>query len=98
MGKPISLRGVFPPIPTPFDGDGDLAISALIDNIQRWNEHDLSGYVVLGSNGEGVYLSMEEKVRVWHAARRAIPEGKLLRRRRAPMWFSWSLLTTMDPR
>jgi 4-hydroxy-2-oxoglutarate aldolase len=34
--------------------------------------------VVLGSNGEGVFLSREEKVEVWEHARRAIPSDKLL--------------------
>ncbi|MGD8627074.1 MAG: dihydrodipicolinate synthase family protein [Anaerolineae bacterium] len=74
----ISLEGVFPPIPTPFDASGEVAYGALADNLARWNEYDLAGYVVLGSNGEGVLLNDEEKVRVWRAARQAIPAGKLL--------------------
>lgn len=74
----ISLNGVFPPIPTPFDAQGDVAYDALVANLERWSQHNLAGYVVLGSNGEGVYLSSEEKVRVWEAAREAIPEEQLL--------------------
>jgi 4-hydroxy-2-oxoglutarate aldolase len=74
----ISLRGVFPPIPTPFDPAGDVDCVALVENLDRWNQHDLTGYVVLGSNGEGVLLAEEEKVRVWAAARDAIPQDKLL--------------------
>lgn len=74
----LSLSGVFPPIPTPFDAQGDIAIEALVDNIQRWNEHDLSGYVVLGSNGEAGFLAEEEKLHVWEAARRVIPADKLM--------------------
>ena len=74
----LSLSGVFPPIPTPFDTEGDIAIEALVDNLQRWNEHDLSGYVVLGSNGEAGFLAEEEKLRVWEAARQAIPSDKLM--------------------
>lgn len=74
----LSLHGVFPPIPTPFDAQGDIAYAALVENIERWNQCDLAGYVVLGSNGEGVYLTEEEKVRVWEVARQAIPAGKLL--------------------
>lgn len=76
--RTITLEGVFPPIPTPFDGEGDIAGEMLIENLERWNEYDLAGYVVLGSNGESVYLTVEEKVRVWETARRAIPEEKLL--------------------
>lgn len=74
----ISLRGVFPPIPTPFDRNGEVHHQALVENLERWNEYDLAGYVVLGSNGEGVYLDAQEKVPVWETARRAIPSGKLL--------------------
>lgn len=74
----LELSGVFPPIPTPFDASGDVDHEALTANLERWNQYDLAGYVVLGSNGEGVYLSTEEKVRVWETARRAIPAGKLL--------------------
>ena len=60
----ISLNGVFPPIPTPFDAEGDIATQKLIENIERWNQYDLSGYVVLGSNGEAGFLSEEEKLKV----------------------------------
>jgi 4-hydroxy-2-oxoglutarate aldolase len=76
--KTISLRGVFPPIPTPFDGEGQVHLEALADNLQRWNGYDLAGYVVLGSNGEAAYLTEEEKVPVWKAARSAIPSSKLM--------------------
>ena len=79
MNNPIiSLSGIFPPIPTPFDADGDIATQELIENIERWNQYDLSGYVVLGSNGEAGFLSVEEKLHVWKTARRAIPSDKLM--------------------
>lgn len=74
----VSFRGVFPPIPTPFDVEGDVHYQALAENLERWNQYGLAGYVVLGSNGEGVLLAEEEKVRVWETARQAIPTGKLL--------------------
>jgi 4-hydroxy-2-oxoglutarate aldolase len=79
MNRPtIALNGVFPPIPTPFDGRGDIVREMLIENLRRWNQHDLAGYVVLGSNGESVYLTAEEKVEVWRTARQSIPAEKLL--------------------
>lgn len=76
--EPINLRGVFPPIPTPFAADGEVDVDALCANLARWNAYDLTGYIVLGSNGEGPLLDFEEKKRVWGAARGAIPAGKLL--------------------
>jgi 4-hydroxy-2-oxoglutarate aldolase len=79
MSRPaISLQGVFPPIPTPFDGEGNVAYQAITQNLDRWNRYDLAGYVVLGSNWEAVYLSDEEKVRVLQTARQAIPGDRLL--------------------
>jgi len=74
----VRLCGVFPPIPTPFDSQGDVEFGKLKENLERWNAYDLDGYVVLGSNGEVVYLSTEEKVRVWEAARQAIPPDKAM--------------------
>lgn len=74
----LSLGGVFPPIPTPFESNGDVAYPALVENLERWNQHELAGYVVLGSNGEGVFLTEDERVRVWKAAREVIPTGKLM--------------------
>jgi 4-hydroxy-2-oxoglutarate aldolase len=79
MDKPtISLHGVFPPIPTPFDAHGEVDCRALTTNLERWNAYGLSGYVVVGSNGEATFLTEEEKRRVWETARQAIPADKLL--------------------
>jgi 4-hydroxy-2-oxoglutarate aldolase len=74
----ISLSGVFPPVPTPFDAAGEVNHRALANNLERLNQHDLTGYVVLGSNGEAGYLDVEEKLRVLETARQAIPAEKLL--------------------
>jgi 4-hydroxy-2-oxoglutarate aldolase len=79
MNQPtISLRGIMPPIPTPFDEAGEVDYGALVKNLERWNQYDLIGYVVLGSNGEGVLLDEAEKARVRGTARRAIPADRLL--------------------
>jgi 4-hydroxy-2-oxoglutarate aldolase len=72
----VALRGVFPPIPTPFDAQGEVALGALVENLERWNQYDLAGYVVLGSNGEAIYLTGQEKLHVLETARRAIPADK----------------------
>jgi len=61
--KPSDLRGIFPPITTPFV-DGKMAYDKLADNIAKWNKSGLKGYVAFGSNGEYVYLSDEEKLEV----------------------------------
>ena len=74
----IDLSGVFPPVPTPFDETGDLALGLLDDNFSYWSKFNLSGYVILGSNGEFVLLSDSEKRRVFEAARKLIPADRLL--------------------
>ena len=70
------LAGVYPPIPTPFTRTGDVDFDGLTANIHKWNETRLSGYVVLGSNGESVYLTESEKVDVLAATIGAAGEGK----------------------
>ncbi len=61
--RPNDLKGIFPPITTPFI-DGKVAYDKLADNIAKWNQTGLKGYVAFGSNGEYVYLSEEEKLEV----------------------------------
>jgi 4-hydroxy-2-oxoglutarate aldolase len=74
----VRLGGVLPPIPTPFDLQGEVAHQRLSENLERWNAYDLTGYVILGSNGEVVYLTEQEKVRVLETARQVVPPDKLL--------------------
>lgn len=74
----ISLRGVFPPIPTPFDARGEVDHGALAANLERWNTYGLTGYVVAGSNGEAAFLTEDERRHIWETARQAIPATKLL--------------------
>ncbi|HKX16729.1 MAG TPA: dihydrodipicolinate synthase family protein [bacterium] len=75
--RSVSMKGIFPPIPTPFDAAGDLDLKALAGNFRRWNTFPLAGYVVLGTNGEMPYLSDAEKLAYFEAARALIPSGKL---------------------
>ena len=66
-----------PPITTPFNGEA-VAYDRLKENFDRWNQTDLSGYLVLGSNGEAVYLSENEKLKVIEVSREAIPSHKIM--------------------
>ncbi len=60
----ISISGIIPPIITPFRENGDVDYDAFTRNIERWNTAELSGYLVLGSNSEAVYLNQDEKLRL----------------------------------
>jgi len=72
----LNLEGIFPPIPTPFDADGEIDVAALAENLDWWNRFGLSGVVVLGSNGEAVLLDEGEKLRLIEAARAGAPEDR----------------------
>jgi len=77
MKTPLSMAGIFPPVPTPFDAAGGIDLKALTRNMDFWNRFPLAGYVVLGSNGEFPYLSESEKLAFFEAVRKHIPPGKL---------------------
>ena len=66
-----------PPITTPFQ-DGKLALDKLKNNFQKWNKTGLSGYLVLGSNGESVYLNEKEKIKIVEISRTSIPRSKVM--------------------
>src|SRR5262245_45171552 len=74
----LSLKGLFPPLSTPFTEGGDVAFDKLRENIRRLEAEPLAGYVVGGSNGEFNSLSVQERVEVVRAAREVIPKGRLL--------------------
>lgn len=74
---PLDLKGIFPPVPTPFE-HGHFAPRRLSENFARWNNTGLAGYVLLGSNGEAPLLSDAERLEVVRVARKEIPANKLL--------------------
>ena len=73
----MNLSGVLPPITTPFQ-NGQVALDRLKENFQKWNQTGLSGYLVLGSNGEAVYLNEKEKMKVMEVSRESIPTSKVM--------------------
>lgn len=58
------LRGIYAPITTPFDRDGTLNLAHLKENVKRYADSFLDGYLVLGSNGENKSLTTQEKEQV----------------------------------
>ena len=56
----FKLHGIYAPIATPFAG-GEIAYDKLENNLSFWLGSDLEGIVVMGSNGEFVLLTPEEK-------------------------------------
>lgn len=63
MSHKEKLSGVFPPFPTPFV-DQELACDKLAENIEKFNQAGLVGYMPLGSNGEFRSLTEAESLKV----------------------------------
>src|SRR5512133_101636 len=74
----LNLSGIFPPLPTSFDKDENLLPEKIRYNIEKLSGYDLSGFLILGSNGEQVMLSEKERSEAVAAARKALPDDKLL--------------------
>lgn len=75
----MKLQGIYPPIATPFDHNGDIWKTKVQHNIEKWNRTGLSGYVVCGSTGESVMLTEQEKLQLWEwVAESAAPEKQLI--------------------
>jgi dihydrodipicolinate synthase/N-acetylneuraminate lyase len=72
------LHGVFPPITTPFYPDGNVYFKKLESNVERYSRTPCAGIVVLGSTGEAILLSDQERRDVLRAAREAAAPDKVL--------------------
>lgn len=58
----FEIKGVIPPVITPFKENDEVDYEKFSTNIKQWNSKDLAGVLVLGSNGETAYLREEEKL------------------------------------
>ena len=72
------LHGIFPPISTPFYPDGNVYFKKLESNVERYSRTPCAGIVVLGSTGEAILLSDQERRDVLKGARDAAAPGKVL--------------------
>ncbi|HTT24264.1 MAG TPA: dihydrodipicolinate synthase family protein [Candidatus Sulfotelmatobacter sp.] len=72
------LHGILPPITTPFYPDGNVYFKKLEANVERYSRTPVAGLVVLGSTGEALMLSDQEKLDVFKVAREAAAPSKVL--------------------
>src|SRR5436309_15399688 len=77
-GASMLLHGIFPPITTPFYPDGEVYFKKLEQNVGQWSRGPVAGIVVLGSTGEAVLLSDDERRQVLRVAREACDHEKVL--------------------
>jgi len=72
------LHGIYPPITTPFYPDGNVYFKKLEHNVERFSKTPIAGIVVLGSTGESLMLSDDERREVLKTARAAAAPHKVL--------------------
>jgi len=72
------LHGIFPPLTTPFYPEGNVYYKKLEANVERYSKTPVAGIVVLGSTGEAILLSDEERREVLKTAREAAASHKVL--------------------
>jgi 4-hydroxy-2-oxoglutarate aldolase len=72
------LSGIFPPITTPYYPDGKVYFKKLEHNVERYSKTPVAGIVVLGSTGEAIMLSDQERRDVLKTAREAVAPTKVL--------------------
>ncbi len=71
------LNGIFPPLPTPFNTDESFSPDLQKSLIEKLLP-DVDGFLILGSNGEAVYLDESERKEVLENARKIIPSNKVM--------------------
>lgn len=72
------LAGILPPLTTPFYPDGNVYYKKLEHNVERYSRTPIAGLVVLGSTGEAIMLSDQERREVFRVARDAAAPNKIL--------------------
>lgn len=72
-----TLSGIFPALTTPFE-NGELSLAGLKSNIEKYNQYALSGYVVLGSTGEGILMNDMEGLKAIELVRSTASPGKIV--------------------
>jgi 4-hydroxy-2-oxoglutarate aldolase len=72
------LQGIFPPVSTPFYPEGNIYFKKLESNVERYSKTPVAGIVVLGSTGEAILLSDDERRQALKSARDAASRHKVL--------------------
>ncbi|XP_042718894.1 4-hydroxy-2-oxoglutarate aldolase, mitochondrial [Lagopus leucura] len=74
----LNLRGIFPPLTTPFSPTQEVDYGQLEGNLRHYASIPFRGLVVLGSSGEFPLLAPRERLELVSRVRRALPRDRLL--------------------
>ena len=72
------LQGIFPAVTTPFYSDGAVYYRKIEHNIDRYSRTPIAGMVILGSTGEAVMLSDDERREVLRESIEAAAPEKVM--------------------
>lgn len=72
MGESRVPTGIFAPVATIFDAEGELDLAGFRANLRWYATSSLDGVVLLGSNGEFALLDLDEKLRLIGAGVEAV--------------------------
>jgi len=72
------LHGILPPITTPFYPDGSVYFKKLEHNVERYSKTPVAGIVTLGSTGESIMLSDQERRDIFQCVREHTAAEKVL--------------------
>ncbi len=72
------LSGILPPVTTPFYRDGEVYYKKLEHNVERYSRSPVAGIVVLGSEGEPLMLSDDERRSVLKCALESAAPEKVM--------------------
>ena len=73
-----NLKGIFPPVVTPFNRRGEIDEGLFRENVQKLVGIGLSGVLVAGSTGEAPYLAEGERLRLVEVARGLVRAPEIL--------------------
>jgi len=73
-----NLKGIFPPVVTPFNRRDDVDEKQFRENLQKYAGTGLGGVVVAGSTGEALSLNEAERLRLVEIARDVVRPPELL--------------------
>ncbi|XP_048362265.1 4-hydroxy-2-oxoglutarate aldolase, mitochondrial [Sphaerodactylus townsendi] len=77
-GGRLDLRGIYPPLTTPFTSQGEVDYVRLEENVRLYDKVPFRGFVAQGSTGEAPYLTQQERLEVVRRLRQAVSKEKLL--------------------
>lgn len=72
------FTGIFAALTTPFANDKQIAVEKFKENIEKFNQTGLAGYVVMGSTGEAPFVDDEESEILVKEARKAASNDKAI--------------------